>query len=102
MGVLIAIYKKTLCEWKGEAKYFYIKSTDGRISKKSAWTYNSPSNDFIKIKGYVAVYPSSVDQCLLDHEELKSQDGDFYGAASPQLSWDHLKEQLALLAGKEN
>ncbi len=79
MGVLIPIYKKTLCEWKGEAKYFYIKSTDGKISKKFAWTYNSPSNDFIKIKGYVAVYPSSVDQCLLDHEELKSQDGDFYG-----------------------
>ena len=64
MGVLMPIDKKTLCEWKGEAKYFYIKSTDGSISKKGVWTYNSPSNDFIKIKGYIAVYPSSVDQCL--------------------------------------
>ena len=78
-GVLIPIHWKTLCEWKGEAEYFDIKSTDGRISKKGAWSYSSPSQDFIKIIGYVAIYPNSVDSCLLNNEEVKSQDGDFYG-----------------------
>ena len=77
--ILIPIHSKTLCEWKGKAEYFDIKSTDGRISKKAAWSYNSPSDDFIKIKGYVAIYPNSVDSCLLNNEEVKSQDGDFYG-----------------------
>ena len=78
-GVLISIHWKTLCEWKGEAEYFDIKSTDGRISKKGAWSYSSPSHDFIKIKGYVAIYPNSVDSCLLNKEEVNSQDGEFYG-----------------------
>ena len=78
-GVLIPIHLKTQCEWKGEAEYFDIKATDGRISKKGAWSYYSPSDDFIKIKGYIAIYPNSVDSCFLNNEEVKSQDGDFYG-----------------------
>ena len=28
--VLMPIHRKTHCEWKGEAEYFDIKSTDGR------------------------------------------------------------------------
>ena len=78
-NVLIPIHLKTQCEWKGEAEYFDIKSTDGRISKKAAWSYNSPTDDFIKIKGYVAIYPKLVDSCLLNNEKVKSQEGDFYG-----------------------
>ncbi len=57
-GVLIPINRKTLCEWKGEAEYFDIISTDGRMSSKGAWSYNSPSDDFIKIKGFIAIYPN--------------------------------------------
>ena len=56
-----------------------IASTDGRKSKNGAWSYNSPTDNFIKIKGYIAIYPNSVDSCLLNKEEVKSQEGDFYG-----------------------
>ena len=77
--LLIPKEVKTICEWKGEADYFDIKSTDGRISKNAAWSYNSPSKDFIKIKSYVALYPNAVDKCLVNNEVVKSQDGNFYG-----------------------
>ena len=78
-NILIPIHFKTFCEWKGVAEYYDIKSTDGRIARKGAWSYNSPSDDFVKIKGHIAVYPNSVDSCKLSGEVVNSQDGDFYG-----------------------
>ena len=68
----------SFCEWKGRAKYYTIKVGD-KNAPKSAWFYNAPTERFAEIKNYVAFYPSKMDECFVDGELVRSQEGDFYG-----------------------
>lgn len=79
MEYLTSTPRRTMCEFKGQASYFTITVGD-RSEANVAWVYNNPSNkNFEPIKGYIAVYPSRMDACYVDDEQVTAQEGDFYG-----------------------
>ena len=66
------------CEFKGRAKYWSL-AADGRQSEGAAWSYLSPTPAFTAIAGHLAFYASRVDECWVDDELVKPQQGEFYG-----------------------
>jgi uncharacterized protein (DUF427 family) len=70
--------KSTACEFKGRAVYWDLELKD-QFSPQAAWSYPSPKKAFAAIKDHVAFYASKVDACYVDGEQVKSQEGDFYG-----------------------
>lgn len=78
MEYLVPTDRTSTCEWKGQAHYYTV----GAKNKKAAfaaWFYPSPTSEFESIKNYVAFYPSRMDACFVDDEQVKAQAGDFYG-----------------------
>lgn len=70
--------RATFCEFKGNAEYFDLTG-GGRTEKAAAWHYPEPVAAYAELKGHVAVYPGRMDRCTLDGEEVRAQEGDFYG-----------------------
>ncbi len=70
--------RTTFCEFKGAASYWTIK-LNGRVSENIAWSYLHPTAGYEAIKNYLAFYPSKVDACYVNDEQVQSQEGDFYG-----------------------
>ncbi|CED83983.1 Protein of unknown function DUF427 [Phaffia rhodozyma] len=85
--------KSSFCEWKGTAAYHTLKipSSSGSPSASVTsriWSYPSPTPSFKPIKDYLSFYASSSSnsreskghwKCLVDGENVKAQEGDFYG-----------------------
>ncbi|HEX9002605.1 MAG TPA: DUF427 domain-containing protein, partial [Blastocatellia bacterium] len=78
MDLLVKSPHNSFCEWKGAATYYSIK-TDHRSGEDAAWCYTSPNSTYAAIKDHLAFYPSQVDECLVDDEQVEAQPGDFYG-----------------------
>ena len=70
---------RSICEWKGEARYFDLLLEKPPI-ERVAWCYENPAARFVKIAGCLAFYASRVDACYVDHEQARPQEGDFYGS----------------------
>ncbi|MGF1514231.1 MAG: DUF427 domain-containing protein [Elainellaceae cyanobacterium] len=70
--------RRSFCEWKGVAAYYTITVGD-QTAEQAAWYYPDPTEAFAPIKGYIAVYPSRMEACYLDDEQVQAQAGDFYG-----------------------
>ncbi|HEY9846208.1 MAG TPA: DUF427 domain-containing protein [Candidatus Caenarcaniphilales bacterium] len=70
--------RKTFCEFKGNATYWTIQVGD-RSAPNAAWSYESPTGHYQELRGYLAFYPSQVDACYVDDEQVQAQPGDFYG-----------------------
>jgi uncharacterized protein (DUF427 family) len=68
----------TFCEWKGQASYYTLTVGDKRVND-AAWFYTNPNPAFAEIKSYVAFYPSKMEACFVDDEQVQAQPGDFYG-----------------------
>jgi uncharacterized protein (DUF427 family) len=66
------------CEWKGRASYVDLVA-GGIVARRAAWRYLQPNLAFGALAGWLAIYPSRVDRCSVDGEEVTPQDGDFYG-----------------------
>jgi hypothetical protein len=49
------------------------------IVKKAAWYYPRPSHGFAAMAHYIAFYPSKMDACFVNGEQVQAQEGDFYG-----------------------
>ncbi|MEM9739331.1 MAG: DUF427 domain-containing protein [Pseudomonadota bacterium] len=77
-GVLLPSGRRTLCEWKGQARYFDVLSGSRRASN-AAWAYDTPTPAFDPIRNYVAFYPALVDACFVGGEKVEPQPGGFYG-----------------------
>jgi uncharacterized protein (DUF427 family) len=75
---LIKTPRSTYCEWKGQAGYYTVQVGD-RLADHAAWFYPNPTAAFTDIKDYVAFYPSRMDACYVDDEQVQAQAGDFYG-----------------------
>jgi uncharacterized protein (DUF427 family) len=71
--------RTTFCEWKGIASYYDAIGADGRRVDRAAWTYRDPSPGFEAIRGAVAFYPALMEECTLDGEVVRAQEGGFYG-----------------------
>ena len=69
---------KTLCEWKGIARYWSVRVGD-KVSKNAAWSYPKPLEGFEQIKDHIAFFAGRVDGCYIDDEKVVPQAGDFYG-----------------------
>jgi uncharacterized protein (DUF427 family) len=70
--------RRSICEWKGQARYFDIVTDDDRI-EAGAWSYPDPTPKFAPIRDFLAFYPDPLDQCLVDGEQITPQPGQFYG-----------------------
>jgi uncharacterized protein (DUF427 family) len=75
---LIHTPRSTYCEWKGQGAYYTIEVGDRR-AENAAWFYPNPTAAFASLKDYVAFYPSKMDACYVDGEQVTAQPGDFYG-----------------------
>jgi uncharacterized protein (DUF427 family) len=70
--------RRTFCEFKGEARYYDVM-VGGRVARDAAWFYPRPVAPYEKLRDHVAFYPSRVDACYVDDEQVQPQPGDFYG-----------------------
>lgn len=77
-GYLTRTGQRTYCEFKGAASYWTL-NVNGRVSENAAWGYLDPARGYEAITGYITFYPSRVDACYVDDEQVTPQEGDFYG-----------------------
>ncbi len=75
---LVAGKRHSFCEFKGCADYYTIAHAD-RVAVEGAWLYRQPSPGYEQLAGHVAFYPSRVDACFVDDEQVEPQPGGFYG-----------------------
>ena len=74
------------CEWKGMASYWTVRSEDGVVDERGAWSYEEPFEKFASIRGYLSFYPSRF-ACFVDGERVLPQAGGFYGGwVTPDLA----------------
>jgi uncharacterized protein (DUF427 family) len=69
--------RRTFCEWKGQAEYFHVNGSAGRIDN-ALWRYPDAGGDAAVIAGWYACYPSLL-RCLVDGEPVRPQAGGYYG-----------------------
>ena len=77
-GVLAPSTFVSFCEFKGQAVYWNLR-VDDRESVNAGWSYPDPTRRFLKLRDYVAFYPSRVDECYIGDERVRAQEGDYYG-----------------------
>ncbi len=70
--------RASLCEWKGAATYWSVVVGD-RAATAAAWSYPRPTERFAALRDHLAFYPSRMDECSVDGEIVRAQEGDFYG-----------------------
>lgn len=78
LDYLVRTGHRTFCEFKGQAIYWTLRIND-RVSKDAAWSYPNPTSGFGAIRNHLCFYPSRVDACYIDGEQVEAQKGDFYG-----------------------
>jgi uncharacterized protein (DUF427 family) len=85
-GALRASAGRTLCEWKGVARYFDVIA-EPREELRAAWSYPNPNGAFAAIAGFVAFYPGQMDACFVGDVRAQAQPGSFYGGwVTPNLA----------------
>lgn len=77
-GVLQATTRRSICEWKGQARYLDV-SVGGQRAPAACWSYPSPTPAFVLLANYFAFYPGLMQACFIDGEQAQAQPGDFYG-----------------------
>lgn len=77
-GALQPAAGSSWCEWKGLAAYRTVVG-GGRTAERAAWTYPDPVDAYAVLRDAVAVYPAAMDLCTVDGEQVRAQDGGFYG-----------------------
>jgi uncharacterized protein (DUF427 family) len=76
-GALVPAEGKSLCEWKGVARYWSLRSGDGLV-EQAAWSYPDPFPEFELLRAHLAFYPARV-ECRVDRHRVTPQPGGFYG-----------------------
>ena len=77
-GCLLRSEHGSVCEWKGLARYWTLRSP-GRSSPNAAWCYPDPLPGYDALRDHVAFFASRVDACWVGDERPRPQPGDFYG-----------------------
>jgi uncharacterized protein (DUF427 family) len=68
----------TVCEFKGLAAYADLVVGDRR-SRRACWWYPEPAAGFEALVDHLTFYPGRLDRALVDGEEVRGSEGDFYG-----------------------
>ncbi len=76
--VLVPSKRASFCEWKGNARYFYVQVGD-TVTEDAAWSYPQPTPSFLSIRDYVAFFAHLMEACFVDGERVQPQPGNFYG-----------------------
>jgi hypothetical protein len=74
MDLLTRSLTRTFCEWKGQAVYFSAPTVED-----VAWSYPHPVDRYAAIKDHLAFYAQRVDACFVDGEQVRGNEGSFYG-----------------------
>ena len=75
--------KSSLCEWKGNAVYWALKSN---VNQPVAWSYPKPFPEFEALKEHMAFYPQNL-ECFVAGQQVKAQASTFYaGWITPDLT----------------
>ena len=77
-GVLHAAQRRTVCEWKGTARYVDIVVPGAAPLAEVGWWY-PPDAVYPVLADRVALYPAPFDEITLDGERVEPQPGGFYG-----------------------
>jgi uncharacterized protein (DUF427 family) len=77
-GCLRQVDGHSLCEWKGQARYFDIV-VDTQEAARAAWCYPNPTSPFAALRGHIAVYAEPMDACFVGETKVTPQPGNFYG-----------------------
>ena len=87
-GVLRPNPQRSMCEWKGAARYFDLVAAPGaRPVRAAAWTYPEPTPAFAALREHVAIYAGAVDAAWVGDVRVIPQPGDFYGGwVTPNLT----------------
>ncbi len=84
-GVLEAAEGRSLCEWKGPARYWSLVDGARRLAKV-AWSYPQPLPGSELLRGHVAFYCHALD-CRVGGAAVTPQPGGFYGGwITPELT----------------
>ncbi|MFP4227219.1 MAG: DUF427 domain-containing protein [Salinivenus sp.] len=70
--------RTSMCEFKGRAVYYTV-TVGNRSVRGAAWAYPSPTTRYAVLQDHVAFYPSKMDACFVGTEQVRAQEGDFYG-----------------------
>jgi uncharacterized protein (DUF427 family) len=70
--------RHSFCEFKGVASYYSIRVED-KTATNAAWYYANPVERYAALRDYVAFYAGKVDACYVDDEQVRPQEGSFYG-----------------------
>lgn len=84
MGTLVKLPGKTsMCEWKGNAIYWALKTI---IDRPVAWSYPNPFPEFEILRNHIAFYPQHL-ECYIDGKRVEAQASAFYaGWITPDLT----------------
>lgn len=77
-GALRPAAGRSVCEWKGVARYFDVVGGEA-VAPAAAWAYPHPLPSYADLAGYVSVYPDRMDAVTVDGEAVRGQAGGFYG-----------------------
>ena len=77
-GSLVPAAGTTWCEFKGTAHYLDVVA-GGRTAPRAGWAYPRPSPGYEALVDHVAIYPGLMDRVTVDDEEVRPQEGGFYG-----------------------
>ncbi len=77
-GVLDPVQGTSFCEFKGEAHYYDVVA-GGVVAARAGWIYPEPAPGFELLGTRVALYPSRMESCEVNGEQVGFQKGDFYG-----------------------
>ena len=69
---------RSLCEWKGAARYWTIRVGD-QAADRAAWSYADPLPPYAAIRDHLAVYAGRMEACFVGGEKVTPQPGGFYG-----------------------
>ncbi len=70
--------KSSVCEFKGKATYWNLVM-DEEVIENAAWSYEDPVPVYGAIAGCLAFYAEKMDACYVNDEQVKPQEGNFYG-----------------------
>lgn len=84
MNALVKIPgKSSMCEWKGKAIYWALKTM---IGQPVAWSYPNLFTEFEELKDHIAFYPQHL-ECYIDGKRVEAQASEFYaGWITPDLT----------------
>lgn len=66
------------CEWKGEARYWSLRTPGGELVERVAWSYPDPLPGYEALRRHLSFYPGRI-ECRVAGERVRPQPGGFYG-----------------------